>query len=231
MESYQGMHEMGSSAAGGGSAYPSAPTTHNAPPSAPPGARSISLEVGERPNPPSIQVTVPSGYEPASGEMQIEVSDPHRVGEGMSKHLEYKVTYWTTLPQYKQRSGCVTRRYSDFEWLWRMLRSSMDGVIVPSLPQKTLVANDDPTSAAIEKRRHSLAVLVARVAAHPVMRTSSDLQIFLEVRDAATLKAKRTHASPFIFQQELAMAFLSVNWYLFFVLLSFPLFSPPTPTF
>ena len=99
----------------------------------------------------------------------------------MSKHLEYKVSYWTTLPQYKQSSGCVTRRYSDFEWLWKMLRSSMDGIIVPSLPQKTLMANDDPNSAAIEKRRHDLAVFVARVAAHPVMRCSSDLQIFLEV--------------------------------------------------
>jgi len=62
----------------------------------------------------------------------------------------------------------------------------MDGVIVPALPHKTLMANDDPTSAAIERRRHSLAVLVARVAAHPVMRTSADLQIFLEVRTRKT---------------------------------------------
>ena len=57
----------------------------------------------------------------------------------MTKHLEYKVSYWTTLPQYKQQAGCVTRRYSDFEWLWKMLRSSMDGVIVPALPHKTLM--------------------------------------------------------------------------------------------
>ena len=67
------------------------------------------------------------------------MSDPHRAGEGLTKHLEYKVSYWTTLPQYKQQAGCVTRRYSDFEWLWKMLRSSMDGVIVPALPHKTLM--------------------------------------------------------------------------------------------
>lgn len=144
----------------------------------------MSMEVGERPEP--VAVTVPSGYEHAAGDLQVEVSDPHRVGEGMSKHVEYKVTYWTTLPRYKQKSGCVTRRYSDFEWLWKMLRSSMDGVIVPPLPQKTLMANDDPTSAAIERRRHNLAVFVARVAAHPVMRTSSDLQIFLEEQNKAS---------------------------------------------
>ena len=177
------MQEM--TGTGGAGAYPSAPSglpppsTGGSTPNNPP----FTMEVGERPEPPSVRVTVPAGYAnvPESGDLQIEVSDPHRVGEGMSKHLEYKVSYWTTLPQYKQSSGCVTRRYSDFEWLWKMLRSSMDGIIVPSLPQKTLMANDDPNSAAIEKRRHDLAVFVARVAAHPVMRCSSDLQIFLEV--------------------------------------------------
>lgn len=185
MEKYQGLHEM--DGGGGGGAYPSAPS--GPPPSTATGSGSgvgsavgFKMEVGERPE-PSVRVTVPAGYVnvPEAGDLQVEVSDPHRVGEGMSKHLEYKVSYWTTLPEYKQRSGCVTRRYSDFEWLWKMLRSSMDGIIVPSLPQKTLMANDDPTSAAIDRRRHSLAVFVARVAAHPVMRSSSDLQIFLEV--------------------------------------------------
>ena len=174
---------------GGGGAYPSAPSglPSPSPSGGPHGAGGpanppVTMEVGDRPEP--VRVTVPSGYvtTPEDGDLQIEVSDPHRVGEGMSKHLEYKVSYWTTLPQYKQRSGCVTRRFSDFEWLWKMLRSSMDGVIVPAFPQKTLMANDDPTSAAIEKRRHNLAVFVARVAAHPIMRCSSDLQIFLEVR-------------------------------------------------
>mgnify|MGYP002701208839 CR=1 FL=1 len=107
------------------------------------------------------------GYEAAgSGDLQIEVSDPHRAGEGMSKHVEYKVTYWTTLPSYERASGCVTRRYSDFEWLWKMLRASSDGIIVPAPPPKTLVPNDDPTSAAIEARRATLAQFVARVAAY-----------------------------------------------------------------
>ena len=143
------------------------------------------MTVGPRPDPPSVVVSVPSGYDEPAGTLQVEVSDPHRVGEGMSKHVEYKVTYWTDLANYGARSGCVTRRYSDFEWLWKQLRSTMDGVIVPALPQKTLVPNDDPTSAAIERRRATLALFIARVAAHPVMRASSDLQIFLEEEDKA----------------------------------------------
>ena len=160
---------------------PAAPET----PKSPPPAASVRMTVGPRPDPPSVVVSVPSGYEEPAGTLQVEVSDPHRVGEGMSKHVEYKVTYWTDLGNYSARSGCVTRRYSDFEWLWKQLRSTMDGVIVPALPQKTLVPNDDPTSAAIERRRATLSLFIARVSAHPVMRASSDLQIFLEEEDKA----------------------------------------------
>ena len=151
------------------------------PPSNPP---AVSMEVGVRPAP--VEVSVPAYEAAGSGDLQIEVSDPHRAGEGMSKHVEYKVTYWSTLSGYTNVSGCVTRRYSDFEWLWKQLRATTDGIIVPSLPQKTLVANDDPTSAAIEARRRHLAVFVARIAAHPIMRESKDLQIFLEEQDKAS---------------------------------------------
>ena len=84
---------------------------------------------------------------------------------------------------HKSTSGCVTRRYSDFEWLWKMLRGSMDGIIVPAPPSKTLMPNDDPKSAAIDKRQANLALFIARVAAHPVMRESADLQVFLEEAD------------------------------------------------
>ena len=152
-----------------------------APPSNPP---AVSMEIGVRPAP--VEVSVPAYEAAGSGDLQIEVSDPHRAGEGMSKHVEYKVTYWSTLSGYTNISGCVTRRYSDFEWLWKQLRATTDGIIVPSLPQKTLVANDDPTSGAIEARRRHLAVFVARIAAHPIMRESKDLQIFLEEQDKAS---------------------------------------------
>jgi len=165
-------------------ASPSAtPTSGNAPKSPGRGTPGVSLAVGPRPDPPSVLVTAPAGYDEPTGTLQVEVSEPHRVGDGLSKHVEYKVTYWTTLPQYKSTSGCVTRRYSDFEWLWKMLRGSMDGIIVPAPPSKTLMPNDDPKSAAIDKRQANLALFIARVAAHPVMRESADLQIFLEEAD------------------------------------------------
>jgi|MDSW01.1.fsa_nt_gb hypothetical protein len=164
------------------SGYPPVPepTTPKSPSRGTPAAPPVSMDVGPRPDPPSVVVTVPAGYDDPPGTLQVEVSDPHRVGEGMSKHVEYKVTYWTTLPSYERASGCVTRRYSDFEWLWKMLRASSDGIIVPAPPPKTLVPNDDPTSAAIEARRATLAQFVARVAAHPVLSASPDVRVFLE---------------------------------------------------
>ena len=103
-------------------ASPSATHTSGTAPKSPGsrGTRGVSLAVGPRPDPPSVSVTAPAGYDEPTGTLQVEVSEPHRVGDGLSKHVEYKVTYWTTLPQYKSTSGCVTRRYSDFEWLWKI---------------------------------------------------------------------------------------------------------------
>lgn len=174
----------------GGSVSPDAVSAMATPAPPPPSASSgksptsgVSLTVGPRPDPPTVVVTAPAGYDEPTGTLHVEISDPHRVGDGLSKHVEYKVTYWTSLPQYASTSGCVTRRYSDFEWLWKMLRGSMDGIIVPAPPSKSLMPNDDPKSAAIDKRQHHLALFIARVAAHPVMRESKDLQIFLEEQD------------------------------------------------
>jgi|AntAceMinimDraft_1070359.scaffolds.fasta_scaffold22863_2 hypothetical protein len=93
MENYQGMHEMGFSAeaqsaqgvgVGGGGGYPSAPSGP-----APTSTSTFTMEPGERPEPPSVLVSVPTGYEPAEGELQVEVSDPHRVGEGLGKHPKH----------------------------------------------------------------------------------------------------------------------------------------------
>ena len=160
------------------------------------------LTPGPKPaNGPSIIVTVPSGYDadeeegdanaPAKSEdeMIIEVGDPHRVGDGLSKHIEYKVTFWTENPGYATTSGCVTRRYSDFEWLAKALGANCDGVIIPLLPTKTLLHMDDPSSKGIEKRRSGLALFMARVAKHPLMNQSVDLKDFL-TQDSKTWSSR-----------------------------------------
>jgi len=123
-------------------------------------------------------------------ELIVRVSDPHRVGEGLSKHIEYKVTYWTTNEAYGKNAGCVTRRFSDFEWLWKQLSANADGAIVPLTPSKTLMHMDDPSSRGIEKRRYGLAMFMARVSAHPLMRKSADVRAFLEDSNTASWSSR-----------------------------------------
>ena len=126
------------------------------------GTRGVSLAVGPRPDPPSVSVTAPAGTSRAHRDAAGGGPPPHAYDSSIRfwarlLRTEYKVTYWTTLPQYKSTSGCVTRRYSDFEWLWKMLRGSMDGIIVPAPPSKTLMPNDDPGDrSAIDKRQANL---------------------------------------------------------------------------
>jgi len=149
--------------------------------------RASFLSPGPRPSAPSVGVLrVPGGQDgdttsASSEEIIIEIGDPHRVGDGLSKHIEYKVTYWTDADAYGGAGscGCVTRRYSDFEWLSKQLEANCDGVIIPVLPSKTILHMDDPSSRGIERRRNGLAMFAARVAAHPLMRKSPDLLAFL----------------------------------------------------
>ena len=155
--------------------------------------RAAFLTPGPRPTTPSDvgAIRVPTGYATrASADaddddddagLVIEIGDPHRVGDGLSKHIEYKVTYWTDSATYggKDSSGCSTRRFSDFEWLSKQLGANCDGVIIPLLPSKTILHMDDPSSRGIERRRKGLAAFMARCAAHPLVRKSADLHAFL----------------------------------------------------
>ena len=60
--------------------------------------RAAWLKPGPRPSAPSVVVTTPA-YDGANDAndcwLHVEVSDPHRVGDGLSKHIEYKISYWT----------------------------------------------------------------------------------------------------------------------------------------
>ena len=130
---------------------------------------------------PTTTTTMTTPTTTTTAGLVIEIGDPHRVGDGLSKHIEYKVTYWTDSATYggKDSSGCSTRRFSDFEWLSKQLGANCDGVIIPLLPSKTILHMDDPSSRGIERRRKGLAAFMARCAAHPLVRKSADLHAFL----------------------------------------------------
>ena len=46
--------------------------------------------------------------------IEISVSEPHKVGEGISCYMAYKVSTKTNLKIFRRESFSVTRRFSDF---------------------------------------------------------------------------------------------------------------------
>ena len=101
-------------------------------------------------------------------EMEISISNPEKVGDGMSAYLAYEVTTKTTNPKFKSAEVKVRRRFSDFLGLHSRLseRYVEKGRIVPPAPEKSVVGmtkvkfskTEDATF--IERRRAALERLV-----------------------------------------------------------------------
>lgn len=84
----------------------------------------------------------------------------------------------------------VQRRFRDFLWLHERLLESYPGVLVPPVPEKSLVGKfAAQDSAFVERRRAALEHFVCRVARHPLLRTTVELRYFLEydeIRESVT---------------------------------------------
>uniref|UniRef100_A0A673ISI4 Sorting nexin-2 n=1 Tax=Sinocyclocheilus rhinocerous TaxID=307959 RepID=A0A673ISI4_9TELE len=74
-------------------------------------------------------------------DIQISVSDPEKVGDGMNAYMAYKVTTKTSLSIFSRDEVCVKRRFSDFLGLHSKLASKYMhiGYIVPPAPEKSIV--------------------------------------------------------------------------------------------
>jgi len=137
----------------------------------------------------------------ASGDsvFKITVTDPVKQGDGMRSYISYKINTKTTLPQYQWKEFSVIHRYRDFVWLWEQLKIKYEHVIIPPLPEKAVTGNFEPTF--IQLRRAALEKFLQRVAGHPVLRDSEDLQIFLEANDETLQSAKSARSSAAASQQ------------------------------
>ncbi|XP_060787863.1 sorting nexin-2 [Neoarius graeffei] len=123
-------------------------------------------------------------------DMQITVSDPEKVGDGMNAYMAYKVTTKTSLKLFSRNEFSVKRRFSDFLGLHSKLASKYMhiGYIVPPAPEKSIVGmtkvkvgKEDLSSAEfVEKRRAALERYLMRTANHPALLKDSDVIQFLE---------------------------------------------------
>lgn len=106
---------------------------------------------------------------------KIEVTDPIKIAEMTSSHVEYLVqSTASVLP-----SGIcqVRRRYRDFRWLYRQLQSNHWGKIIPPPPEKQAVGRfkDD----FVERRRFQMESMLNRIAKDLTLQKDSDFIFFL----------------------------------------------------
>ncbi|KAL7741105.1 hypothetical protein ACLKA6_018138 [Drosophila palustris] len=127
--------------------------------------------------------------------IQIAVSDPQKVGDGMSSYLAYKVTTKTNIPKFKRTEFSTLRRFSDFLGIHDLLvnKYMRMGRIIPPAPSKNIIGStkvkmspqqSEPGTPInqewIEIRRAALERFVHRTAQHPVLRVDMDFVNFLE---------------------------------------------------
>ncbi|XP_023947705.2 sorting nexin-2 [Bicyclus anynana] len=145
----------------------------------------------------------------------ITVTEPQKIGEGMSSYVAYRVLTKTNMPIFSRHEFAVLRRFSDFLGLHEKLTEKYlrSGRIIPPAPEKSIVgttklkmtstpstesANGTNSSASVqsifvERRRAALERFLNRVAQHPVLCIDPDFREFLE-SDTELPKATSTSA-------------------------------------
>ncbi|CAH2089693.1 unnamed protein product [Euphydryas editha] len=144
----------------------------------------------------------------------ITVTEPQKIGEGMSSYVAYRVLTKTNMPIFSRHEFAVLRRFSDFLGLHEKLTEKYlrSGRIIPPAPEKSIVgttklkmtstpSTENPNgnttagmqSQFVERRRAALERFLNRVAQHPVLCIDPDFREFLE-SDTELPKATSTSA-------------------------------------
>ena len=93
--------------------------------------------------------------------------------------MTYKVRATCDFPEYVVKDATVWRRFRDFVALADRLAHSHRGYFVPPRPEGALAARD----AFVRARMASLEAYLRRLAAHPTLRRSAELRVFLTSHD------------------------------------------------
>jgi hypothetical protein len=147
-----------------------------------------------------VSALAPQDDDDASQDLYVCVSDPQEVGSGVTGYATYAVTGRSQLPGIPAEFR-LRRRFADFQWLYEeVLRSSqvrreareMDmswcsvpsfaqGYVVPPLPEASVFNKllNKFEAALLAYRTRELQRFLRRMAAHPVLRNSPQLQAFL----------------------------------------------------
>ncbi|XP_073284754.1 sorting nexin 2B-like [Primulina huaijiensis] len=120
--------------------------------------------------------------------LRISVSDPLKEQEvsgslvpGGSSYFSYLITTFTNLPEFNGTEFNVRRRFRDIVALSDRLAESYRGLFIPVRPDKSVVEGQVMQKTEfVEQRRTALEKYLRQLAAHPVLRKSEELRVFLE---------------------------------------------------
>ncbi|XP_013116514.1 sorting nexin-2 isoform X1 [Stomoxys calcitrans] len=127
--------------------------------------------------------------------VEITISEPQKIGDGMGSYLTYKVSTKTNIPKFQRTEFSTLRRFSDFLGIHSLLASKYIklGKIVPPAPSKNIFGTtkvkispqqSEPGNGSnvewVEQRRAALERYMNRTAQHPVLRVDLDFINFLE---------------------------------------------------
>lgn len=134
-----------------------------------------------------------SNFNPRSSDyLYISVSDPQKEQElsnslvsGGTTYYTYLITTRTNLPEFGGPGSEFTlrRRFRDVVTLSDRLSESYRGFFIPIRPDKSVVESQVMSKQEfVEQRRVLLERYLRRLAAHPAIRRSEELRVFLEVK-------------------------------------------------
>ncbi|KAG5894964.1 hypothetical protein JTB14_023312 [Gonioctena quinquepunctata] len=156
---------------------------------------------------PVMEQVVPKVAEKDEGVfIEIGITEPQKVGEGMGAYMAYRITTKTNMRMFKRNEFSVIRRFSDFLGLHDKLTEKYlkVGRIIPPAPEKSVIgmtkvkmSSQEGSTANgndfVERRRASLQRYLKRTAEHPVLVLDPDFREFLE-SDIELPKATSTSA-------------------------------------
>ena len=165
-------------------------------PTAPPAYESIVLSDPSRPRRyPEIENNAAASggnaypsppAQPPGARLVARVTEPVKIGDGMTAHAAYVVAVDTDMPVFRLPKLRVQRRFSDFTWLRDKLRATFPGIILYPLPDK-VVTTSPFNPEFLEHRRAGLDLFLRKTCEHPALRESIDLVAFLQDEHGASL--------------------------------------------
>lgn len=135
--------------------------------------------------------------------LKITVSNPQKEAEasnsivpGGNTFVTYLITTKTNLPEFGGSDFFVRRRFKDVVTLSDRLSEGYRGFFIPPRPDKSVVESQVMQKQEfVEQRRVALEKYLRRLAAHPVIKKSDELRVFLQVQGKLPLPTSTDVAS------------------------------------